>query len=160
MTLESAALLAEILAAVGVIISLIYLAAQVRQSNVVARTQARQSWIQLAQNELFKFVDHPAVFDAFSSESPSREDKVRVIYWVLASLRQREFEWFQHKDGVIDDDHFRAYSAVITVILGTPRTRKLWTKVRYQFDPGFATYVDDLVAAAPLSEYFKSVDDI
>ena len=52
MTLENWARLAEIIAALGVIVSLLYLAVQVRQSHLVARTQARQAWMQLVQSEI------------------------------------------------------------------------------------------------------------
>ncbi len=45
--------------------SLLYLAAQVRQSNRLARTQARQSWIQMTQGELHEMADQPSIFDAF-----------------------------------------------------------------------------------------------
>jgi pyridoxal biosynthesis lyase PdxS len=45
MVLEQWAQIAEIVGAVAVVISLVYLATQIRQANVVARTQARQSWM-------------------------------------------------------------------------------------------------------------------
>jgi hypothetical protein len=157
-TLANWALLAEIVAAVGVIISLLYLAAQVRRSNRLARTQARQSWIQMTQGELHEMADQPSIFDAFVAESPSHDDKIRMMMWLLAALRSREFQWFQYQDGDTDEAQFRAYSGLIPVLLGTDRSRKCWATYRYLFDPGFAAFVDDMLAEAPLTDHFSSMD--
>ena len=159
MTLENWARLAEIIAALGVIVSLLYLAVQVRQSHLVARTQARQAWMQLVQSEIHNLVQHPSIQAAFVSESPSREDKIRLMQWLLAALRSREFEWFQYQDGVMDEAHFRAYSGIVPVLLGTERTRKCWEMYRHLYDPGFVVYVDGMLAEAPMhDDYWNSVD--
>ena len=57
MTLEHYAYMSEIIAAIAVVASLIYLGIQVHQSNVLAIAQARQSMIQLGQQEIFKIVE-------------------------------------------------------------------------------------------------------
>ena len=156
MTLENWAQLAEIVAALGVVVSLLYLAAQVGQSNRLARNQARQSWMQLVQGEIHKIADHPAIFDTFTSESPSRDDKIRMMSWLLSALRSREFEWFQYQEGIMDEAHFRAYSGIVTTLLGTERTRKFWETYRHHYDPGFAAFVDDMLEKAPLTDHYSS----
>jgi len=157
-TLENWAQLAEIVAALGVIVSLLYLAAQVRQSNRLARTQARQSWMQLTQAELHQITDQPSIFATFVAESPSRDDKIRMMTWLIGALRSREFQWFQYQDGDTDEAQFRAYSGLIPVLLGTDRSRKCWATYRYLYDPGFAAFVDDMLAEAPLTDHFNSMD--
>ena len=158
MALENWAQLAEIVAALGVIVSLLYLAAQVRQSNRLARTQTRQAWMQMTQGELHKLADQPSIFSAFVAESPSRDDKIRMLSWLLAALRSREFQWFQYQAGDTDEAQFRTYTGVIPVLLGTDRSRKCWAKYRPSFDPGFVAFVDDMLAESPLTDHFNSVD--
>ena len=154
MALEQWAHLAEITAALGVMVSLVYLAIQVRQSTTVARTQARQSWMQLAQTEIHKVMEYPSVFRAFTADTISFDDKIRLNEWLIASLRGREFEWFQNQDGIIDDDHFQAYASAIPIILGTDRTRRFWAHHRFQFHPGFVEFVDGLLADPPSSNFW------
>jgi hypothetical protein len=38
------------------------------------------------------------------------------------------------------------------------RSRKCWATYRYLFDPGFAAFVDDMLAEAPLTDHFNSMD--
>jgi hypothetical protein len=99
-------------------------------------------------------MDHPSVFHAFTADEISDDDKVRMFVWLIASLRAREFEWFQYQDGVIDEAHFRAYAVAISINLGTERTRRFWEHTRFHFDPGFAAFVDDMLADAPLTTNF------
>lgn len=138
MTLETWAQLAEVAAAIGVLISILYLAPQVRQSNVVARGEARRAWMQLTQAELFEIVDKPDIYEPYTDEAPSRESRIRMLYFILAALRRLEFEWLEHRDGLIDQAQFEAYAAAIPVILGTARARQMWEASRVAYLPGFA----------------------
>ena len=162
MTLENWAQLAEIAAALGVIVSLLYLAAQVRQGNQAQRVQADQSWMAMTQAELHKLVDEPGTFAAFAAETPSAEDKIRLMHWVFAALRRAEFEWRQFNRGVMDEGHFQSHSAVIPLVLGSPRTRELWSRYRQTFEPGFADFVDGMIADAPLfvDEHFRGFESL
>ena len=152
MNLEIWAQLAEVAAAVGVLISILYLAAQVRQSNVVARGEARRAWMTLTQNELHRIVEDPDIYHAYNAEAPSGDSKVRMLYFIVAALRRTEFEWLEHRDGLIDRDQFEAYAAAIPVILGTPRAREMWAGMRVVFLPTFAEYVDGILETAPLMD--------
>lgn len=162
MTLENWANLAEIAAALGVVVSLLYLAAQVRESRLAQQVEADQNWMHVVQAELHKIIDHPGAFAAFAAESPSAEDKIRLLYWLFAALRRAEFEWRQFKSGVMDEAHFRTHSAVIPMLLGTPRSREIWSRYRDVFDPGFVDLVDNMIADAPLfvDEHFKGYESL
>ena len=160
MSLGSWAQLAEVAAAIGVLISIVYLAAQVRQSNVVARGEARRAWMQLTQAELFGIVEAPDVYDAYAADAPPKDAKVRMLYFIIAALRRVEFEWLEHRDGLIDRSQFDAHSAAIPVILGTWRARAVWEASRVTFLPEFARYIEGVLADAPLMEdtWFATAD--
>ena len=74
-------------------------------------------------------------------------------------MRQREWEWFQFKDGVIRNDVYKAYHEVIALHLGVPRTRKWWQSVgRVGFNPAFVAEVDSFLAGKALAEdYFSGL---
>ncbi len=160
MTLEQWAYIGEIIAAVAVIASLVYLGIQVRQSNVLSRAQTRQSMIQMAQQEILAIAQDPTIWTAFTKEEITDEEKIKLHEWLIASMRQREYEWFARNDGVIDSAMFGAYSGVIPLLLGTERTRRWWAVHRQEhvFDAAFVSFVDGLLDSSPRSDYFYSLD--
>lgn len=156
MTLEDWAFVSQIVGALAVVASLIYLALQIRHSNVLSRAQARQSMMELTQDQLLLQVSDPSVWlGVFSEEPLSLEEKVKVNMWLTLFMRQREYEWFTHQEGIMDSRMFNAYAGVICVILGTERNRRWWAlrKDIKEFDSGFVEFVDDLLAESPLTNY-------
>ena len=123
MTLNDISSIANLLAAVGVLITLIYLSRQVRQGNMLAKYQARQRMVEQAQEELYHWSDKPSLRDAFVKNEPlTAREQEEVHYFLLAAMRQREWEWFQFRDGVIKKEVYEAYHEVIALHLGIPRT--------------------------------------
>jgi hypothetical protein len=158
MTLEHWAYIGQIAAAIAVVASLIYLAIQVRQSNAVSRAQTRQSMIQLAREEILSIT--PEVYMAFISEEVTDEDKIRLHQWLMAMMRQREYEWLSRRDGVIDQEMVDAYAAVIPMLLGPDRARRWWTYhgTEHAFAPGFVSFVNGLLERIPYNDYLHSLD--
>jgi hypothetical protein len=73
-------------------------------------------------------------------------------------MRQREWEWFQFKDGVIRKEVYEAYHEVIALHLGIPRTRQWWQTVgRIGFNPTFVAEVDAFLAKRPTTNYFERI---
>ena len=127
MTLENWAYVSQIAGALAVVASLIYLALQVRHSNVLSRAQARQSMMELTQDQLLLQVSDPTIWlGVFSEEPRSLEEKIKVNMWLTLFMRQREYEWFTFGEGIMDSKMFHAYAGVIAVILGTERNRRWW----------------------------------
>jgi hypothetical protein len=105
------------LAALGVLITLIYLSRQVRQGNMLAKYQARQRMVEQAQEELYHWRVCPGLRDSFVKKEPlTGTEQEDVHYFLLAALRQREWEWFQFRrrgrqvpgDSTAHGDVFRA----------------------------------------------------
>lgn len=156
MTLEDWAFVSQIVGSQAVVPSLIYLALQVRHANVLSRAQARQSMMELTQEQLLLQVSDPAIWlGVFNEEPRSLEEKIKVNMWLTLFMRQREYEWLINSEGIMDSTMFRAYAGVIAVILGTERNRRWWDlrKQIKEFDPAFMNYVDAILAQSPLTNY-------
>jgi hypothetical protein len=152
--------IANFLAAIGVLVTLIYLSRQVRQGNVLARYQARQHMVEQAHDELYRWGNDPQLRGCFVRRSapPSEEEQEAVHYFLVAAMRQREWEWFQYNDGVIGKDVYEAYHEVIALHLGIPLTRRWWQTVgRIGFNPGFVAAVDSFLARRQVTEYFEEI---
>ena len=161
MTLEEYAYLGQLIAAVAVIITLIYLARQVRQANLLARAQTRQRMVEQAQQELYKgMCDEPTIMRSLYKAEPLTETEwIRLSGFLLGAMRQREYEWFQMRDGSIDESLWKAYRRVIAVHLGSTRIRKWWdTWGSIPFDPEFCAMVGSFLEEQPLPEYFEAFE--
>jgi hypothetical protein len=159
MTLNDISSVANLLAAIGVLITLIYLSRQVRQGNMLAKYQARQRMVEQAQEELYRWSDNPSLRESFVKKEPlTAREQEEAHYCLLAAMRQREWEWFQFEDGVIKKEVYEAYHEVIGLHLGIPRTRAWWQTVgRVGFNAAFVAEVDKFLAARPTTTYFEEI---
>jgi len=160
MEIELLATLANLLAALGVLASLFYLARQVRQGNTLARAQVRQRMGEQAIGELYVWMNDPDLRACFTVETLTPEQHGKLHYFLLSAMRQREWEWFQLRDGIIREDVQDAYKDVIGLHLGTQRTRRWWRKVgRIGFNAEFVAVVDDFIKNRPTITYFNDICD-
>jgi hypothetical protein len=159
MNWEAISAIAQIFGVIVVVITLIYLAAQVRQGNLLARAQARQRMIEQAERELYTQMADPAITYANVMDGPlSEEQQAKLSLFLIAFMRQREWEWFQYRDRTIDEDVYRAYHDVIAIHLGTPRGRRWWKVLGcYAFNPEFVADVDELLSKTKGSTYLKDM---
>jgi hypothetical protein len=158
-SLDDIGAIANFLAAVGVLITLIYLSRQVRQGNMLARYQARQRMVEQAHEELYHWAAHPSLRESYVKKEPlSIHEQEEMHYFLVAAMRQREWEWFQFKDGVIKKEVYEAYHEVIALHLGIPRTRRWWQSVgRIGFNRDFVVAVDAFLAKRPTTNYFEDI---
>jgi hypothetical protein len=159
MNWEAISAVAQILGVIVVVITLIYLAAQVRQGNLLAKSQARQRMVEQAEREVYTQMADPSITYANVKDGPlSEEEQAKLALFLIAFMRQREWEWFQFRDGVIEEDVYRAYHEVIAIHLGTPRGRKWWKVLgRYAFNTGFVADVDTLLSQTEGHTYLRDM---
>lgn len=159
MNWEAISAIAQILGVIVVILTLIYLAAEVRQGNLFAKSQARQRMIEQAEREVYTQMADPSITHANVKDGPlTEEEQAKLSLFLIAFMRQREWEWFQYHDGVIDEDVYKAYHDVIAIHLGTARARKWWKVLgRYAFNKDFVADVDDLLAETEESTYLHDM---
>ncbi|MEH6584868.1 MAG: hypothetical protein V7754_23320 [Halioglobus sp.] len=159
MNWEAIGAIAELLGAIAVILSLLYLTTQVRQANKLARGQTRQRMVEQAQHEVYQgMVIDPSIMRSLYKTEPLCEDEwIRLSGWLLAAMRQREYEWFQYKDGNIDEELWIAYRGVMKIHLGSARTRKWWeTNGSFPFDKEFCEMVRQQLNDSGGQDYFMS----
>jgi hypothetical protein len=159
MTVGDIGSIANLLAAIGVLVTLVYLSRQVRQGNLLAKAQSRQRMVEQACEELYVWKNDPVLRNCFTKKAELSEEEHGVLhYFLLAAMRQREWEWLQFKDGAIKRDVYAAYHEVIGLHLGIPRTRRWWQTVgRIGFDRGFVAEVDSFLAGRPTTDYFEKI---
>ena len=161
MTLEQIAYIAQIAGVLVVAATLIFLALQVRQGTDLLRSDARQTQLTNDQTRVYKFVEFPELGRILSQvETPSFEEKTKVIFWMIGQMRAREYEWLQYKSGAMDKESWESYRGVIYFVLGTERARALWGLTSGYFNTGFTAMVEEMIRDVPPIEYWDDLQAI
>jgi hypothetical protein len=159
MSLVQLSYLADVIGVVLIVTSLIYVARQVRQGNIFAKSQVRQRMIEQAEAELYAQMADPSITYSNVKEGPlTADEQSKLSSFLITFMRQREWEWFQYHDGVIDEEVYRAYHEVIAIHLGTARGRKWWKVLgRFAFNTKFVDEVDEFLARTDESTYLRDM---
>ena len=99
-----------------------------------------------------KYVFKKYVFE----EDLTEEEQLRMSFMFTLDLRNREFEYFQFKNGLLDEETWLAYRHVVLINHSTTLGRKWWDTVgRGIVDPEFAELVDGLLVNAESDDTYK-----
>ena len=120
----------EIIGALAVVITLAYLAVQIRQSNDLLRSESRQTLVSNDVTSLSANLNHSDVFAKYVSNIElTEEDQLRMSFMFTLDLRNREFEYFQYTNGLLDEETWLAYRHVILVNHSAGLGRKWWDEI-------------------------------
>ncbi len=129
------------------LVTLVYLAAQIRQNTKVVATNTQsgifESWAALASD----VVRDPAVAALIAaSEDPaatfSREDEVRMEWLAIRIFGQWENAYAQLLEGIFEPKHWYAYDSVYRHWTATHHFRAHWEAHREWYFDEFIAYVD------------------
>ena len=147
MNMTDVATWGQLISSAAVLVTLVYLSIQTRQTTTLLRSESRQAMIEMDMQSLSTISDWPIVLlDFFAEGEITMENKARLWAHLTALLRTREHHWFQYRNGVLDRDTWAAYQSAIPLVLGTERNRAWWNSMgRYLFAPAFVETVDALI---------------
>ena len=168
MSVDSLVAIAEIVSAIAVVVTLIYLAIQIKHSkeSLDANTKAirGQAISDITRNVhdqmhmLIQGHDVAAAFQRFATEESLGKLDAFLLDSVLSAIfvaRQNEF--FQWKQGLLDEDVFRSLHHVILSCLGSPNGQHWWeNEGRRMYTPDFIEFVDKLCGDNSSSESFRA----
>ncbi len=155
MTLADLASIGSLISGVAVLISLIYLALQVRQAERNQRalmnqgTAARvsEAILALAQPSLAGLYTR-----AHGGEIDFSAQEINQLAMVLrVSLLSLQDALVQHRAGLVDHVTFQNSTGAVRAILAAPAFRAVWARNRSSYAPEMAGFVDDLIAKTPLA---------
>ena len=140
----------QILANVGVIAGIVFLAIELRQAQLVGRSQVRNEitlgYLELYLNDMH-MDDRTLALTAGGVDEPlSDADQTRLNIWGNAWFRIWENAFYQYRQGLFDEEEFRAASAGLRGRVNTtPRLRDRFCRGRENLSAGFVGYVDSLL---------------
>ena len=152
MNWEVASTIAEIIGAFAVVISLIYLAMQIRAQNREVRIAAmhdisvgyRDSLANMAEEQI-AFIYNKALHDY---DSITDVESIRLIAVLGRVFRVWEEAFIQHQAGRLDERAWQSMHRQFKGYMSSLPFEKVWELRRSYFDPEFTEFVDSLEKAS------------
>jgi hypothetical protein len=120
----------EFIGSILVMLTLVYLAVQVRQNTAQQKREETVS-IQRGQNQVISQMRDPAMTRAFvraaDGEVPATvEDRSRAIFWVVQYLNQFQIVYDLHHDGTLDEERYQLWESWAISIVACKGIRQWW----------------------------------
>jgi hypothetical protein len=150
MSLSDLAAIGSLVSGIAVVISLVYLSFQIRQTTKNQRGTMHQMRASLSTDVMLRIAESGLAhsFRAGLTAAPeiSEAEFWQFFYAASAILRTTENAFTQHRDGLISDAHFASAKASARTFLMNPGYRALWQVTRVNREPGFREFMDELAA--------------
>jgi hypothetical protein len=150
MSLEDLGNIGELIAAIGVIASLIYLAVQIRQNTRWLRASTHHSLTSLTAELNRVIEENPDMArimrvgtQDFAQLSP--DERLRFNTNLGSRFRHHENLYYQYRSGMLDEQQFSGLRRRFAWHLRFPGTLGYWRNARGFHSDEFAAYVDCLV---------------
>ena len=142
--------IAEMIGAIGVILSLLYVGRQLSQSNSMARSAARMEINSSMSTWATNIASSPSLSDAIAkvhfhdlvrSDASDRE-KIQIGYTLVALVSQQHFMYEQWKEGVLTESEMIGHFDPGIGMLSAPYLRTSWPIFRGTFPNEFAEWYE------------------
>ena len=142
----------EILGAIAVLVTLIYLAKQIRQNTQEIRASRVEAMLKdqanynqmLAENKDMARIYWAAVENV---DALPEEEKLRWLHMCSVMMRNSEVAYFHFRQGDLPEELYLSRERWIRRYLGESGFRWWWRQYSDVLDPEFVRYVDDLLGA-------------
>lgn len=136
----------EIIGALAVFLTLIYLATQIRQNTVAIKGSTLNSITEHKQFEIRWSSEIGSTFRK-AIEDPNGLTEVEEFLmsdWLISSLVARENEYYQFRQGLLDHENWESSEKAIRMNLGYPWAQNWWHATSaVTFGDRFVDYVND-----------------
>ena len=151
MSLSDLANLATLVSSVAVLVSVVYLALQIRQSARNQRSQMDRGRSQQV-SEWLQFIASPEIAPLVlrghaCDQTMTPDEHQRYVWCLYPILLHYEDSFFQHRDGMISDAQ---YTSICNQMKDSARHagfRAVWTDVRENFPEDFRAFGDGVFVA-------------
>ncbi len=153
MTLQDLGGIGEFIGGIAVVISLVYLAVQIRQNTKSVRASTYQAILDSSRSDTELLLVHPHLERVYrvGRRNPEKlNDDERPLFRMLVAqiLLSSESLFLQHQQGAIDSDYWQRRQQTLRGLLSQPGVRQWWAArgtPREYYDPGFRELVDSIL---------------
>ena len=148
MNWDAAGAIGEIIGAAAVVVSLIYLASQIRTQNRESRAASVHQVLHEYSTAISK-LHEPGMADVWVAavedfDSLSASELLRFVIYLMVTVRSFEDAYFQWREGRLEDDVWHPLLTSLIDVKSTEAFARFWELRRHQFRPDFTDYIDSL----------------
>ncbi len=154
MNFDAISALAELIAAIGVIVTLIYLAVQIKKQTEEARLAATRELAKEYRDILEPLTFHPEVLDLYRRaiadyDSLPEDERIRIHFLISRFFRWNEQQHLQMSRGNYDDSFFESMTLRLIEFLSNRGIQQWWRRNKDAFGREFRDFVEaNLIEAA------------
>ena len=145
---EAIGAVGEILGALAVVGSLVYLASQIRTQNREARVASVHDAAEAYRTTIASMQEpemadlHIQAIENFDDLTPSQ--RLRYIVFMLRIFKVWEESYFQWRENRLDSEAWESMLSPLTDVMTTDGAKKVWELRKHQFRKDFADYIDSV----------------
>jgi hypothetical protein len=142
----------EVLGAVAVVLSLVYVAAQVRHNTTALRRAASADAIAGIRNWNQTLIGDPVMARVFGQgvediNALDADGRARFIILMLNFLKTFEDMHYQFSKGAMEPEVWQGWEQLAKIYLTRPGVRQYWSERRHVFSPAFQHWFEGLAPA-------------
>jgi len=151
--------IAEIISAAGVIVSLVYLAIQIRRGSADTRHASVDRLVEMWAASFGAIGSDPQVAALWVRSlsgigSLARNEQAQLFARIANTLRVSEAMYIHHTEGTIDAGLWTGIDAALTDLLATAPMQEYWAIRHHWFSPKFQQYVSERVTSRSDFEFY------
>jgi hypothetical protein len=152
MSLEQAAYLSQVVAAIAVLGSLVFVGLQIRQNTRSQRVVAVDSLAAAIAAINVPAIESPALGEALAKalhdwDSATREQRILAHFFLFSFFKLSESAWYQRRADVLDETQWMGWETLLRVYFHSQGVKNgWWAHRRHAYSPEFQVYL----AATPL----------
>lgn len=154
MNWEAVGAIANLLAAVGVIATLIYLSIQIRQNTKAVRSSSIQNLVQSFSTTAQAAVENGYIIPLLlkgnaGGDALTEEERARLHFWFIMTFRRFEGVYFQRDLGIVDAEVIDGFERSHIANLASKSAQEWWSSSKEIFNSGFVSYLEELLEKGP-----------
>ena len=144
----------EIVGVIAVVVSLVYLAVQIRQNSNLARAATRQAIAETTANLATDLIIDSEIADIFvkhiNGEALSPVENLRMQLRCYRDMAHWENVRYQFTEGLVSRGQWRGFRSNLAALLEIDAYREYWEHVSFHYSAGFqaevASVLEELIA--------------
>jgi len=168
MSLSDLASIGSFVSGIAVLVSLVYLATQVRQGTQATRAEIHQNiltgWLGVGAlvTENSEVFANGLGADAEKCAALSDADKLSFVTVMMAMFRHYENVYLQTREGYVRAEDWTAWTNHLLMYFSMPGVQLWWKQRRASFSPAFVAFLESSppTSMSPPTEYFGTRAEI
>jgi len=161
MTLQDLGSVGEFVAALATIVTLVYLAIQIRHNTRASKEDATRRLVLANSDATMEMVRDEKLTEVvgkgFLGEDLAFTDQLRFNGFLFSYYNQVDYAYERFREGTLDERSWNKIAKEIPIYIGSPGGIKWWARDKVRFSPEFVSYVDGALAKKPKHPFMPTV---